>query len=147
MPSLSLSSSVAVLPCPTCGQTINTSMQACPYCAATIDHDAAASSAEVFAQINQSISDASYLKVMAIMTGVFFLTMFLPFLSMIGYAGFVFLEFAIPAMSIRWWVKFGALNPPTPNCAAPRRIALFVSILGTVLLLNLLSGLIFRHHN
>jgi len=120
-------------------------MQACPYCAAPIDHAAAASSAEVFARINQSISDASYLKVMAIMAGVFFLVMFVPFLSMIGYAGFVFLEFAIPAMTIRWWVKFGKLQSADPELRRARRIALVVSILGALLLLNFFGGLVLRH--
>jgi hypothetical protein len=63
-PSLSLSSAVAVFPCPNCTETINTSMQECPFCSAPIDRDAAELSAAATSRISEACSDASYFRIM-----------------------------------------------------------------------------------
>jgi hypothetical protein len=63
-PSLSLSGTVAVFPCPTGQETINTSMQQCPFCGTDIDHAIAAASATETSKISRAYSAASYLKIM-----------------------------------------------------------------------------------
>lgn len=144
-PSLSLSATVAVLPCPNCNQTINTSMQACPFCAFPIDHAAATASAEVFARINQACSDASYLKIMAGTAGTFFLLRFLPFISILGIVGFWFLAVATPVMVIRWFVKFGDLTSGDPEFARARRTAIVVGIGSIVVLLLIAAAILITH--
>jgi hypothetical protein len=141
--SLSLSSTVSVLPCPNCNQTINTSMQACPFCSFPIDQAAAAASAEVFARINQACSDASYLKIMAGATGAFFLIGFLPFLGFLGTLGFWFLTIATPVMVIRWFVKFGDLESADPDFISARHAAIAVAIIAAAVLLLAAAGVVF----
>jgi hypothetical protein len=62
-PSLSVSGTVAAFPCPTCPETINISMQKCPFCGTDIDHAIAGASATETSKISRSYSDASYLKI------------------------------------------------------------------------------------
>jgi hypothetical protein len=145
-PSLSLlSPSVSVLPCPACNQTINTSMQACPFCSFPLDHDAAAASAETFARINQAISDASYLKIMAGAIGAFFLIGFLPFLGFLGTLGFWFLTVATPVMVIRWFVKFGHLQSADPDFISARQAAITVAIIAALVLLAVIAFTLFTY--
>jgi hypothetical protein len=134
---LSLSSTVRVLPCPNCKETINTSMRQCPFCSSPIDTAAAEVSAEAFGQVNQACSDASYLKIMTGCALAFFLLRFVPFLGLAGIAGFFFLEIAIPVMTIRWWIKFGPTKSDDPEFARAKRIAMLVGI-GTALFFVLL---------
>jgi hypothetical protein len=134
MQGFSLSTTVQVLPCPNCKETINTSMQVCPFCSAPIDHDAAEASADAFAKVNQACSDASYLKIMAGTALTFWLLRFVPFLSLIGIVGFIFLEIAIPVMAIRWWVKFGSVRTDDPDFSRARRTTMLVGI-GAVLVI------------
>jgi hypothetical protein len=103
-------------------------MATCAYCGTPVDSAAAATAADNFARVNQSISDASYLKIMAGCAGTFFLIIFVPFLSLLGLFGFRFLEIAIPLMAIRWWVKYRTLTSPDPEFRRARRIALLVGI-------------------
>jgi hypothetical protein len=133
---LSLSSKVEVFPCPNCKETINTSMQACPFCSAPIDPAAAAIAAEAFARVNQAYSDASYLKIMAGSILTFFclrvatslFLRFVPFLGLVGTVGVWFLEVAIPVMTIRWWIMYGDIRIDDPGFARARRTALFVGV-------------------
>jgi hypothetical protein len=126
--SLSLSSKVAVLPCPNCKETINTSMQQCPFCSTPIDPNAANASAEAFGRINQACSDASYLKIMCGVALTFFVIAFVPIVGMIGSWGLLFLEFAIPVMATRWWVKFRSIKTDDPEFIRARQTATFVGI-------------------
>lgn len=144
-PSLSLSPTVSVLPCPACNQTINTSMQACPFCSFPLDHAAATASAEVFARINQACSDASYLKIMAGAIGTFFLIGFLPFLGFLGNLGFWFLAVATPVMVIRWFVKFGDLQSGDPDFISARHAAITVGIIATAVVLLVVAGFLFTY--
>ncbi len=134
----SLSSAVRVFPCPNCKETINTSIQQCPFCSAQIDHSAAETAAEAFGKLNQAYSDASYLKIMAGSAFTFFLLRFVPFLSLIGIVGFMFLEAAIPVMAIRWWVKFGSIKTDDLDFARARRTAMGIGI-GAILFLLLVA--------
>ena len=108
--SFSLTPTVQVFPCPHCRETINTTVQSCPFCGTAIDHAAAEASAAATARISQAVSDASYLKVMAWAILTFFLVMFVPFLGLVGLAGLWFLRLAIPFMLIRWWIRFGKIK-------------------------------------
>jgi hypothetical protein len=132
MESLSLSSAVRVLPCPNCKETINTSMHQCPFCSVPVDHDVAETSAAAFGKVNQACSDASYLKIMAGCALTFFLLRFIPILGTVGILGFLFLEFAIPVMTIRWWIKFGKIKTDDLEFARAKQIAMFVGI-GTII--------------
>jgi hypothetical protein len=132
MSSLSLAPTIEIFPCPTCSQTINTSMTTCPFCGTPVDTTAAASAADNFARVNRSISDASYLKIMAGCAVTFFVVMFVPFLGLLGLFGFRFLEIAVPFMAIRWWVKYRTLISPDPEFRRARKIAVYVGI-GSVL--------------
>ena len=144
-PSLSLSSTVAVLPCPACKQTINTSMQICPFCSATIDHAAAPASAEVFARVNQAISDAGYLKVMAGAIGAFFLVSLLPLVGGLGNLGFLFLAVATPVMAVRWFVRFGKLTSTDPDFNSARHAAIAAGIVSAAVLLAILAAFLLLH--
>ena len=138
MAGISLSSRVEVLPCPSCKQTINTSMKACPFCSAPIDHAAATASAEEFAKVNQACSDASYLKIMAWSLLSAFLIMFLPIVGLAGLVGLWFLRFAIPVMLVRWWIKFGKIKSDDAEFVRAKRTTIYV---GIVALLALASAL------
>src|SRR5580658_4761818 len=111
MAGLSLSTQPKIFPCPTCAQTINTSMLQCAYCAAPVDANAAEASAAAFGNLNQSISDASYLRIMFGVGMLCFLGRFL-----LGFAnlGFLFILVALPFMTIRWWLKYGKIRSTDP---------------------------------
>jgi hypothetical protein len=143
--SLSLGSTVAVLPCPACKQTINTSMQTCPFCSAAIDPATASASAEAFARVNQACSDAGYLKVMAGAIGGCFLIGLLPLVGFLGNLGFWILAVATPAMVIRWFVKFGDIKSTDPDFVSARHSAIAVGIIAATVLL-LLVGLFLMLH-
>jgi len=42
--------------------------------------------------------------------------------------GFLFLEFAIPIMTIRWWIKFGKIKTDDLEFARAKQTAMFVGI-------------------
>jgi len=126
--SFSLSSAVSVFPCPNCKETINTSMRECSFCHTPIDRTAAEESAAATSNISQACSDASYLKIMAGSALTFFLIGFIPILGSVGSLGFLFLEFAIPIMTIRWWIKFGKIKTDDLEFARAKQTAMFVGI-------------------
>jgi hypothetical protein len=136
--SLSLSPTVQVFPCPNCRETINTSVQQCPFCSSPIDHAAAEQSAAATSKISQACSDASYLKIMAWALLTFFLLIFIPFLGLAGIVGLWFLRIAIPVMVIRWWIKFGSIKTEDPDFARAKRAAIIIGVVGFLALLNAL---------
>lgn len=115
---------VRVFQCPQCKETLNTSMQQCPFCSAAIDPDAAGVAAELMARVNQDCSDASYLRIMAGTMVTFFFLRFLPIVSVVGAWGHLFLLVAVPVMTIRWWVKFGSLKMADPDFRTARKSTL-----------------------
>jgi len=140
--SFSLSSTVQVLSCPHCKETINTSMQQCPFCHQPIDSASAQVAAEQMSIISQACSDASYLKIMAGMLIPFFLCNFVPFITLLGIVGLRFLEVAIPVMSVRWWVKFGSIKTDDPDLSRARGTAILVTFVAAICLLLLLLNII-----
>ena len=135
--SFSLASTVEVFSCPTCNETINTSMQQCAFCATPIDREAAATAAAATTRISQACNDASYLRIMLGALLPFGLSIFFPFLGLIGIVGFVFLKYAIPVMAIRWWISFGRIKTPDPDFSRARRTVILVSAADFLVLLLL----------
>ena len=133
-PGLGLSSVVAVLPCPNCNETINTSMRECPFCSVPIDRDVAEVSAVATTRISQACSDASYLKIMLGILIPFGATIFFPFLGLAGLVGFVFIKYAVPFMVIRWWIKYGSIKTTDPDFKSARKAAIFVSVVSAIVL-------------
>src|ERR1700679_982675 len=125
--SLNLSSTVQVFPCPNCRETINTSVQECPFCSASIDHAAAEQSAVATSNISQACSDASYLKIMLGILIPFGVLIFIPFLGLAGLVGFVFIKYAVPVMTIRWWYKYGRIKTTDPDFRSARGTVILVS--------------------
>jgi hypothetical protein len=136
---LSLSSTVEVFPCPKCFETINTSIRQCPYCSSPIDAATAQAAGAATSRISQACSDASYLKIMSWAVGSFFLILFLPIVGLAGYLGLWFLRFAIPFMSVRWWIKFGKIQTGDPDFSSAKNAATAASVLGGLLLLGLIG--------
>lgn len=125
---LSLSPILAVFPCPNCRETINTSVARCPYCSTPIDEAAAKLSAAATSNISQACSDASYLKVMLGILLPFGAVIFFPFLGLFGLVGFVFIKYALPAMLIRWWIKYGRIKTTDPDFRTARNTTTAVSV-------------------
>jgi hypothetical protein len=139
----STSSNAGIFECSVCKQTIDASSTKCRFCSATIDPAAAGVAAEKMAKVNQACSDASFLRTMAIAILVFLGLMFVPFLSILGVAGYYFLMFAVPFMTIRWWVKFGAVRADDRDFKRARVTVIVVSILGPIpLLIRIVSAIL-----
>ena len=131
----STSSNAGIFECPVCKQTIDAASTKCRFCAAAIDPATAEAAAEKMAKVNQACSDASFLRTMAISILVFFGVMFIPFMTWLGICGYYFLVFAVPFMSIRWWIKFGALLADDRDFKHARTTVIAVSVLGALPLL------------
>ena len=139
--SLSLTSrdaNAGIFECPACGQTIDVSSTQCRFCSVVIDPAVAEKAAEKMARVNQACSDASFLRTMAISILVFLGVMFLPFLSLLGVVGYYFLMFAVPFMTIRWWVKFHAIRADDRDFKRVRFTVIVVSAFCLLPLLNLI---------
>jgi hypothetical protein len=134
---LSLSSTVQVFPCPNCRETINTSVQQCPFCSALIDRAAAEQSAAATSRISQACSDASYLKIMLGILIPFGILIFFPFLGLAGIVGFVFIKYAVPIMTIRWWIRYGRIKTTDPDFRSARGTVIMVSAISFLILLFL----------
>lgn len=134
-PSLNLSETAAVFPCPTCKETVNTSMQLCPFCGAAIDHAAAEASAIETSEISRACSDASYLKIMLGILIPFGALVFFPFLGLAGLVGFVFIKYAVPVMVIRWWIKYGRVKSQDLDLRRARKAVIVVSGVSLLVLL------------
>jgi hypothetical protein len=134
---LSLSSTVQVFPCPNCLETINTSVQKCPFCSEPIDRAEAEQSAAATSRISQACSDASYLKIMLGIMIPFGLSILTPFLGLIGLVGFVFIKYAVPVMTIRWWIKYGRIKTTDTDFHKARGTVILVSAISFLILLFL----------
>ena len=97
------------LPCPSCNEIINDSMEKCPHCSTQIDRQAAAAAAEAQSRVNQACSDASYLRTAAVGMWVFLGLSFIPFMPLVFW-GFLATFVLVLVMFIRWQVKFGGLQ-------------------------------------
>jgi len=120
---------LGIFECPACKQTIDASSTQCRFCSAPVDPEAAQAAAEKMAKLNQACSDASYLRTAAISIFVFFGVMFIPFMGLLGLAGYYFLLVAVPVLAIRWWVKFGGIQADDSDFRRARITVIVISIL------------------
>jgi len=82
---------------------------------------------------------------MAIAILVFLGLLFFPILNLLGSLGYDFLMFAVPFMTIRWWVKFGRINNADDRDFKRARVTVIVvSIFGSFPLLFLIASAIQR---
>jgi len=81
------------------------------------------------AHINQACSDASFLRTAAISILVFIGVIFIPFLGLLGIAGYYFLLLAVPFLAIRWWVKFHRIRTEDRDFRRARITVIIISIL------------------
>ena len=102
-----------------------------------IDRAAAEQSAAITSNISQACSDASYLKVMLGILIPFGLLIFFPFLGLAGLVGFVFIKYAVPVMTIRWWVKYGRIKTTDSDFRSARGTVILVSAISFLILLFL----------
>jgi hypothetical protein len=135
--SLRLTSRVQVYPCPNCQETINTSDLQCPFCSTPIDRTAAEQSAAATSRISQACSDASYLKIMLSILIPFGILAFFPFLGLAGMFGFIFIKYAVPVMTIRWWIKYGRIKTTDSDLHKARGTVILVSAISFLILLFL----------
>jgi hypothetical protein len=96
------------------------------------------------ARVNQACSDASFLRTMAIGILVFFGLIFLPFVGFLGMLGYYFLMFAVPFMTIRWWVKFRGIDSEESDFRRARGTVLAISFLCWLPLLSAVSRFVLR---
>jgi hypothetical protein len=120
--SISPADEAGIFECPNCKQTINTSMSKCPFCSVALDPHEASVAADLMDQVNQACSDASYLRIMAGTMWGFWVLSLIPFVGVVGTLGMWFLLIAIPAMAIRWRVKFGAVWSDDPEFSRAKRV-------------------------
>ena len=132
----SASDNAGIFECPHCKQTIDASSTQCRFCSAAIDPVAAAAATEKMARVNQACSDASFLRTMAIAFLVFIGLMFFPFLGLLGLAGYYFLMFAVPFMTVRWWIKFHAIRADDRDFKRAKTTVIVISTLCLLPLLN-----------
>jgi hypothetical protein len=116
-----LSTAVQVFDCPSCGETINTSMTQCPYCSAAIDPTTALAAAELTSKVSSACSDASYVRIVAGSLLAFFLIALVPFLGGLGRFGYYVLLVLVPVLAIRWWVRSGRLVTQDPDFRRAKR--------------------------
>jgi hypothetical protein len=107
-------------------------MQQCPFCSAQVDHATAAAAAEETAKISRACSDASYLKIMLGILIPFGAAIFFPFLGLAGLVGFAFIKYAVPTMSIRWWLKYGRIKTTDPDFRNARKTTIIVSAISVL---------------
>jgi hypothetical protein len=137
------SPNAGIFECPFCKQTIDASSTECRFCSAAIDPAVAQAATENMACVNQACSDASFLRTMAISILAFFGIMFIPFLTWLGLCGYYFLMFAVPFMTIRWWIKFHAIHADDRDFMRARITVIVISGLCLLPLLNFTARFIF----
>ncbi len=134
--SISGNDGARIFPCPKCKETIDTSAEFCRFCGAPVDAGAAEEAAELMTRVNQACSDASFLKIMAIGVPIAFVAGLLPFVSLLGALALTFLCFAVPGMSLRWWIKFKGIQSNEPDFRRARGIVLGISVVSILLVIG-----------
>jgi hypothetical protein len=115
------SDGVRVFECPSCKQTINTSMTQCPYCSAVVDPRTAEAAAELTSRVSRACNDASYVRILAgSLVGFFFLAL-VPFMGLVGFAGYYVLLLLVPILAIRWWLRYSSLQSDDHDYSRAKR--------------------------
>jgi hypothetical protein len=127
-----------LLQCPNCKETVDASSKQCRFCQAPIDPVAAQAAADVMSKVNQACSDASFVKTTAWAILVAFLFRFVPIVSGLGSVAFLALLVAVPAMAIRWWIKFSGISTDEADFRRAKRTVATIGIPITIVLLAVL---------
>lgn len=122
-----------IFECPNCHQTIDTASSQCRFCSAVIDPSLAASAAEKMARINRACSDASYLKIAALCAPAFLLIFFVPFMTLLGEVGLLFLAVATPFWIVLWCFRYLGIDTDDSEYFRARRTVMAVAIVWLVL--------------
>jgi len=150
MSELSLDEPLRVFACPHCGCTMNTTQSRCPVCSTTIDRETAQTAADALSVLDQAVSDASYIRIVAVTilaavpTGYGWLVQnhVSPAFFMYGthvlrgapamlYAAGLVMALGmcgVAVMCLRWWVRFAGLNSPDADFVVARRRVIFSSV-------------------
>ena len=99
------STSLQTLQCRNCLEIINAALTNCPYCGAVVEPDAA----QTEPTLAQAAGDARILKLLARAELVLFVLGFVPYLSF-AFFGFLILLVGVPALCVRWWIKYRKLR-------------------------------------
>jgi hypothetical protein len=122
-----------IFECPHCKQTIDTSSAQCRFCSAAIDPAVAETAAIKMARINHACSDASYLKIAALCAPAFLLIFFIPFMSLMGKLGLIFLQVAVPIWIILWCFRFLNIETDDPDFRKAKKTVMVIAIVWAVL--------------
>lgn len=117
-----------IFECPNCKQTIGTSSNKCRFCWAPVDATIAEAAAAKMALINRACSDASYLKIAALCAPAFLLILFVPFMTLLGELGLVFLAVATPVWVILWCFRFLRIQTDDPDFRRAKKTVLIVAV-------------------
>jgi hypothetical protein len=116
-----------VFECPKCKETIDTSSDVCRFCGAKVDHEAAKKAAHLLANVDQALSDASYLRNTAALALILCAGVVFALLRGSARSGRVIVQIGIqnillglcalfivcslpfPFWSMRWWTKYARL--------------------------------------
>ena len=113
-----------IFECPNCKQTIDTSASECRFCSASVDPAVAEAAAVKMARINRACSDASYLKIAALCAPAFLLILFIPFMTLMGEIGIIFLEVAVPVWIALWCFRFLRIQTDDPDFRRAKKTSL-----------------------
>ncbi len=113
--SSSVTDKIRVFKCTQCGEFINTSMNECKFCGATVNADAAEGAANVQDDVAAACSTANYMKILARAYPVFYVLSWIPLIGGVGTFGSIAMFFAVPIMFIYWWVKYRQIVTTDPD--------------------------------
>lgn len=122
-----------VFECPNCHQTIDTAGDNCRFCSAPIDPDIAVAAAAKMARINRACSDASYLRIAVLCAPAFLLIFFIPFMTLLGEFGLLFLGVATPVWIVLWCFRYLRIETDDPDYRRARKTVTIVAIVWLVL--------------
>ena len=122
-----------IFECPHCRQTIDTTSARCRFCSGEIDPAQAEAAAVKMARINRACSDASYLKIAALCAPAFLLILFVPFMTLMGEIGLIFLEIAVPVWIVLWCFRFLNIKTDDPDFRKAKKTVFIVAIVWAVL--------------
>jgi hypothetical protein len=138
MANLSITSDVdrpQIFECPNCLQTIDTVSNQCRFCSAAIDPAAAATAAMKLARINRACSDASYLKIAALCAPAFLLIFFIPFMTLLGEFGLLFLAAATPVWIVLWCFRYWGIDTDDADYRRSRKTVMIVAVVWLALVI------------
>ena len=124
-----------IFECPNCHQTIDTASSQCRFCSAIIDRGAAEAAAAKMARINRACSDASYLKIAALCAPGFLLIFFIPFMSLLGEVGLLFLAAATPVWIVLWCFRYLGIETDDPDYRRARKTVMGMAVGWAVLVI------------